>query len=482
MKERSKNRKNRKILLALYLGVCLAIIVVAYFHLSRIAGNFNTQNLELITGMYAEKMNDAMEYLQNYAREDVKIVQTMEDRTPEEILQCMEKNRNQAVFCNTGFILRNGEVYGSSCSVSDIRKNNLDEQALGSETAFVSDPYQSSETGSMIMTIFVPIEGTSQIHNLYVSIMLEELRQLGMYDALEGKISIHLLKADSENFITCISNAVDAYGTWNNLLLQQKYFEYDEDYSYDQWIKDMRSGKQEGRFSARIRGEESTISYRSISSMPGWYVIAELVNKDISDIMQHFSVWGGVYGSILVGFTILYMLTILLMEKKDKNHYIDLSSTDSLTGILNRSAFQEKLEEELCRKTPGCFIFIDVDNFKTYNDTYGHSNGDLCLKHFASSMRCCFPPESILGRYGGDEFVVYLKNINAEEAKIYMKEFQRMIGHLTLLTGERVQMSASAGGAEFPKQGEDFVSLCRSADLALYDVKRNGKADFRMKE
>ena len=63
----------------------------------------------------------------------------------------------------------------------------------------------------------------------------------------------------------------------------------------------MRSGKKDGRFSAIIRGEESTISYRSISVMPGWYVIVELTNKNISDITQQFSAWGGVYGSILVG-------------------------------------------------------------------------------------------------------------------------------------------------------------------------------------
>ena len=70
MKDRRKNKRKRKVLLALYLAVCLVIIVAAYFHLSRIAWNFNTEHLELITGLYAEKMNDSMEYLQNYVQED----------------------------------------------------------------------------------------------------------------------------------------------------------------------------------------------------------------------------------------------------------------------------------------------------------------------------------------------------------------------------------------------------------------------------
>ena len=84
--------------------------------------------------------------------------------------------------------------------------------------------------------------------------------------------------------------------------------------------------------------------------MPGWYVIVELTNKNISDITQQFSAWGGVYGSILVGFTILYMLTLVLLEKKDKKMYMGLSTTDPLTGILNRRAFQIAVEEELRKK------------------------------------------------------------------------------------------------------------------------------------
>ena len=266
MKNRRKNMKKRGVPLALYLTVCLAIIVSAYFHLSRIAQNFNTQHLELITGLYAEKMNESMEYLQNYVKEDVKMIQAMENKEPEKIQKRLEKNLNQKMFCNVGFILKNGEVYGSKCAVADIKKKNFDKQALSSAISFNSDPYQSSETGNMIMTVFVPVAYDSQIRILYVSIMIEQLRKLGVYELLQGKISVHLLKVDSENFITCISSNEDTTANgWNNLLLQQKYFKYDENYSYKQWIKDMRSAKKEGRFAAQIKGEDSTISYRSIS-------------------------------------------------------------------------------------------------------------------------------------------------------------------------------------------------------------------------
>ena len=481
MKEQRKNRKISKVLFLLYLTVCLGIIISAYFRLSQIARDFNTQHLELITGLYAEKMNTSMEYLQNYAQEDVTMIQSMEDQKPAEILQHLRDNLDQTLFCNIGLILKNQKILGNPCDISDIQKKCLDQTAKDAKEPFFSDPYRSTKTGNMVLTIFVPVSHSDKIQTLFMSIRIENLRQLGVYDLLRDKISVYLLKADSENFITCISTGYDMAGNWNNLLLQQKYFRYTDDYSYHQWVKDMQAGEPDGRFSAEIRGEASTISYRSITNMPGWYVIVELTNRNVSNITQNFSVWGGIYGSILVGFTILYMLTIVFLEKKEKKRYMGLSTTDPLTGLMNRRAFQRTLESELRSQKPGIFIFIDVDNFKNYNDRYGHNVGDLCLTHFARTMGKSFPDDSILGRYGGDEFVVYLKNASSESAQQYMLYFQEQVAHMHLPSGETIELSASAGGAAFPEQGEDFISLCRSADMALYDVKRNGKAAFKMK-
>ena len=70
-------------------------------------------------------------------------------------------------------------------------------------------------------------------------------------------------------------------------------------------------------------------------------------------------------------------------------------------------------------------------------------NGDMCLKHLAETMQQCFPKDSILGRYGGDEFVVYLKNMTAETVKRYIEEFQKKSANLTLSTGEKVQLTTS---------------------------------------
>ena len=137
MKEQRKNRKISKVLFLLYLTVCLGIIISAYFRLSQIARDFNTQHLELITGLYAEKMNTSMEYLQNYAQEDVTMIQSMEDQKPAEILQHLRDNLNQTLFCSVGLILKNQKILSDTCTISDIREKKLDQTAMKAKESFL---------------------------------------------------------------------------------------------------------------------------------------------------------------------------------------------------------------------------------------------------------------------------------------------------------------------------------------------------------
>lgn len=211
-------------MLVLYLVVCTAVIVIAYFHLTKIAKDYNTEHLELISGLYAEKMNETIDYLQSYAKENVKTVRNIEEKKPEEILARLKRDLDQTVFCDIGFFMKDGEIYGGACAVADLKKNGLDKQVKKAEESFVSEPYQSSKNGGMVMTVVAMAPDDDRIDALYVSVMIENLKKLGTYELLQGKVSVHLLKADSENYITCISGKESTSGIWNNLLLQQKYF------------------------------------------------------------------------------------------------------------------------------------------------------------------------------------------------------------------------------------------------------------------
>ena len=133
MKDRRKSKKKRRGMLVLYLVVCTAVIVIAYFHLTKIAKDYNTEHLELISGLYAEKMNETIDYLQSYAKENVKTVRNIEEKKPEEILARLERDLDQTVFCDIGFFMKDGEIYGGACAVADLKKNGLDKQVKKAE-------------------------------------------------------------------------------------------------------------------------------------------------------------------------------------------------------------------------------------------------------------------------------------------------------------------------------------------------------------
>ena len=175
----------------------------------------------------------------------------------------------------------------------------------------------------------------------------------------------------------------------------------------------------------------------------------------------------------------------MTQEKKDKLLIEHLAYYDTLTDLPNRQLLLNRLSisiKESCRSHDfGGLLFIDLDYFKTLNDTYGHDIGDKLLQEVASRLQEHLRTCDTVARFGGDEFVVYIKNAASDDAHRYMDEFQREISHLMMSGGEYVTVSASAGGVVFIGEGEDFVSLCRSADNMLYDVKRNGKGTFKIK-
>jgi len=99
---------------------------------------------------------------------------------------------------------------------------------------------------------------------------------------------------------------------------------------------------------------------------------------------------------------------------------LELANTDPLTGLLNRRAFMERMEQEMSRaqreKKPFSFILADIDHFKRVNDTYGHQVGDLVLQRFTRQLQTCARPYDFLGRYGGEEFVVCLAGADRLQA------------------------------------------------------------------
>ena len=157
-----------------------------------------------------------------------------------------------------------------------------------------------------------------------------------------------------------------------------------------------------------------------------------------------------------------------------------LARHDDLTGLPNRKLFRESLELALrsadAKRTKMALMLIDVDDFKTTNDTFGHDNGDLLLQEFARRIQLCFRVEDTIARMGGDEFAVVLPESPdvAGLERIATRIRVEMAGGFEV-DGEALEMSASIGIALYPDHAADATELLRQADIALYSSKASGR-------
>lgn len=153
-----------------------------------------------------------------------------------------------------------------------------------------------------------------------------------------------------------------------------------------------------------------------------------------------------------------------------------LARTDELTGLDNRRAFKEKaqLKVSTARRygVPMVCLALDLDRFKTINDTYGHAVGDQALVRVAELLREHTRDSDVVCRYGGDEFLVLLDHVGAEGAQVVIQRLLEGVAHARV--GPDVPVALSVGAAAFDGS-MDLPALMHAADMALYRAKRGGR-------
>lgn len=159
-------------------------------------------------------------------------------------------------------------------------------------------------------------------------------------------------------------------------------------------------------------------------------------------------------------------------EKKRELRLQKEARIDPLTHFLNRRAVEKSIKEFLTnwdKKSPCAFIILDIDNFKEINDSYGHAEGDRVLRKFASILKKIFDKDSITGRFGGDEFIILIKNAESKRA---VKD--RLESATNTMKGNGgIPVSCSIGVAVGPQCGANYDSLFQCADSAMYRAKKN---------
>lgn len=261
-------------------------------------------------------------------------------------------------------------------------------------------------------------------------------------------------------------------GSYEYLLGEGKYVEnflqdrtyrdrliHSEDYpAFRQFFEDVKKGVSDNDEQLRILAKD------------GNYIWCKILAKAI----------GSPEGQ---GVEIIGKLINIDRQKKELSAMTQKAMRDPMTGAFNKESTKDLVQSYMQRyqDTPAMFIIIDIDKFKNVNDTYGHIMGDKILIRAVSEMTKAFRADDIIGRIGGDEFVVFVGNIRSKE--ILIKQAQKLQAVLrtpAVFDDVTIPMSASIGISLYPEHGKNYEDLLACADRALYEVKGTTRDAFRV--
>jgi len=207
---------------------------------------------------------------------------------------------------------------------------------------------------------------------------------------------------------------------------------------------------------------------------------ANVVMQEVTDTRLYTSIAAIAVLALLLS-AIIYISQHFVKDlKKSERKLVELATTDSLTGILNRGEgmrrFQQEMSRSLRKQQPLSIIIIDIDHFKTVNDNYGHQVGDHVIQTIVTNLSATLRNYDIFCRYGGEEFLVILPNTETAKALETAERLRQQIADILVETdtGKTIKLTISLGASSL-QPGDSLDSLIYRADNALYIAKEEGR-------
>lgn len=472
-----------KIMLQWMLPFAIAIVVVLimFFNFSvkikKEAVTDVEDNIEEVAERYALKVNGDLQSVCAVGAVSAQVISqhsSSDGKVLEQFLTSIVDNTEvtQAIYCD-----ENGNAIDYQGNKVDFEENNYIEKLERDPDINYIFEKEDFVTGAASIIIGVPVEETKGSILLFYP-MKRLLAITEMSGEFNDSAFISIVNADGDIFQSedRESNFLKGNNIWANV---------DKEYQNDTSKARVRmQNNKTGSFITVAGGEERTLVYTPIG-VEDWVLLIG-IDQSYVELRQELIFSKSIRRLYqLMGVTFLFVALIAAVNyvgkirNAEKNKTLqEKADTDLLTGLNNKLATERKIKEYMAQNQDkiGMLFLIDIDNFKKINDTMGHAFGDEVLRSLGKQIGVNVRVTDIIGRVGGDEFMIFLKDLQKDEVVLKeAKKLEYFFKHFEV--GEYVKYSATAsiGAAVFPADGNDFESLYKSADQAVYKAKKRGK-------
>lgn len=387
-------------------------------------------------------------------------------------------------FSRTALIEADGTAHYENGVTKDLSQRAYFKEAMeGKET--LSDPLESSVDKETRVILGVPVYRDGQVvAAVGGSYNVTALSRMLFNDVFDDAGYSLIVTREGEII------AYDGEPAYSKITYGDNFFDFYENRTIltDNTLQDAKNdflSGSSGLLKIRNGSDQHSDQYLAYTrlGMNDWMVCYVI---PLADAQSSYDFINTYWSTLMAAFVLLVLLLVfyIIHTNRLKNEeLLQTARTDGLTGTLNKRATEARINEILEQNPDekGTFIILDVDNFKEVNDQFGHAVGDVVLNTLGETLRKQFRENDIVGRIGGDEFVIYMRNTLSKDSAI--SRVSALVEHICSVPFKEMygeHITISVGVAFAPEHGSCYMDLYKNADTAMYETKQGNKNGYHV--
>ena len=387
-------------------------------------------------------------------------------------------------FERTALIEADGTAHYDNGAEKNVAQRRYFQEAMqGKET--LSDPLESSIDQEMRVILGVPVYHNGNIIAvLGGSYNVTALSRMLFNDVFDDSGYSLIINQNGEII------AYDGDPAYHNITYGDNFFKFHERQNLlsDDTLKKIRQdlkNEKDGTVRLQTVSTSDAAQYLSYTRLGinGWMICYVIPVANAQGSYEFIKTDESILLGVFLILVLLLVFYIIRTNRKQNEILLRTAQLDGLTGAYNKRATEEYINRILTQmpNEKGTFVILDIDKFKEVNDQYGHAVGDKVLHELSKTFFRHFRKDDIIGRIGGDEFVIYMRNTESKE--IASARINKLIENVRNLPFEEMNgkyVTISVGIAFAPEAGSCYMDLYKNADTALYEAKHNGRDRYHV--